>query len=446
MGIPLIQGHLIIFCAVKYPDFDDAVHLCLQIVKKNSKKNGRSIAFSGKSDMKSAFRNLPLSKLDFMLTVMKAVNPEDGRTYYFVDKCLPFGASISCALFQDFSDCVAFIFKKKTGKNTVNYLDDYYFVAMLKKLCDGQIQAFLDICAFINFPVSLEKTVWGSPVIIFLGFLIDAENQVISIPVEKINRALDLIVSFLTRKSKKCTLHELQKLCGFLNHLCKCVVPGRAFIRRFYAFTAGKLLPHHHININREIIDDLKVWSSFLSKPAVYSRPFVDFSRVSTTKEPFWYTDASKNSRLGFGGIFNNNWFCHRWNDEDDGDFIKDENPCIEFLELYAVTVSVYLWIHKVSNSAICLFCDNNSVVKMIRKKSSSCKKCMILIRKITLLSLQCNVKISAKHVSTKNNSISDTLSRFQMHRFRRELRCHKLQVNLQQDQLPVDIWPVRKV
>ena len=92
-------------CLVKYPDFADAIHLCLKLTNGKSNK----IVFSGKSDMKSAFRNLPMSKLDYMLLIMKATNPLDGKTYYFVDKCLPFGASISCSVFQDFSNAVAHI-------------------------------------------------------------------------------------------------------------------------------------------------------------------------------------------------------------------------------------------------------------------------------------------------------------------------------------------------
>ena len=275
-------------CAVKYPDFNDAVQMCMKEVDRNGKKNGKFVAFSGKSDMKSTFRNLPLLPLDFMLTIMKAIHPQNGQTYYFVDKCLPFGASISCALFQDFSDCMAFIFKRKTKKNMVNYLDDYYFVAMLKTMCDNQIQEFLQICSLINFPVSLEKTVWGSTVIVFLGFLIDGEKMVISIPMEKVARAIELICHILTKKSKKCTLHELQKLCGFLNHLCKCVVPGRAFTRCLYAYTARALLPHHHINITREMRYDLQTWLTFLKSPTIYSRPFADFSQISEAEDLFW--------------------------------------------------------------------------------------------------------------------------------------------------------------
>ena len=115
-------------CKVKYPDFTEAIALYLEVGAKTA------VVYSGKSDMKSAFRNLPISKLDFMLLIMKCENPEDRRTYYFVDKCLPFGTSISCTLFQQFSDAIAFIFKSRTGKSAVNYLDDYYFVSIKEAL------------------------------------------------------------------------------------------------------------------------------------------------------------------------------------------------------------------------------------------------------------------------------------------------------------------------
>ena len=56
----------------------------------------------GKSDMSSAFRHVPMSKKDWPLLLMKTTNPKDGKTYFFVDKCMPFGSSISCAIFQRF--------------------------------------------------------------------------------------------------------------------------------------------------------------------------------------------------------------------------------------------------------------------------------------------------------------------------------------------------------
>ena len=97
-------------CCVKYPDFNDAIQICLREGK------GCKIA---KSDMKSAFRNLGIRKRDWKFLVMKATNPLDGQTYYFVDKCLPFGASISCSHFQRFSDAIKDIVQYKTNKSLV---------------------------------------------------------------------------------------------------------------------------------------------------------------------------------------------------------------------------------------------------------------------------------------------------------------------------------------
>ena len=54
-----------------------------------------------KSDMNSAFRNMGIMLKHWKYLVMKAVSPLDGKTYYFVDKCLPFGASISCSNFKE---------------------------------------------------------------------------------------------------------------------------------------------------------------------------------------------------------------------------------------------------------------------------------------------------------------------------------------------------------
>ena len=97
------------------------------------------------------------------------------------------------------------------------------------------MKEFLKVCQMIRFPVSLEKTFWATNYLTFLGLLIDTLNQCVCIPTEKILKAKDLIGQVLGKKSKKMTLKQLQRICGFLNFLCRCVVPGRAFTRRLYA-------------------------------------------------------------------------------------------------------------------------------------------------------------------------------------------------------------------
>ena len=99
---------------------------------------------------------------------------------------------------------------------------------MRKWLCDWQVDQFLQICAEIRFPVSLEKMYWGTSMLVFLGFLINTVNQVVCIPTDKIQKALEIIELFL--KSQKVTVHQVQHLCGTLNFLCRCVVPARALL------------------------------------------------------------------------------------------------------------------------------------------------------------------------------------------------------------------------
>ena len=167
---------------------------------------------------------------------MKAQNPKNGKWYYFIDKCMPFGASISCSHFQRFSNAIAHIVKFYTKRDNINYLDNFFFVHLLKALCNKQIGKFIDICQQINFPVSMEKTFWGTTCLSFLGLLIDTVNQLICVPIEKVQKGEKLIYDILKKKSKKIRLHQLQQLTGFLNFLGKAVMPGRAFTRRLLLY------------------------------------------------------------------------------------------------------------------------------------------------------------------------------------------------------------------
>ena len=105
-------------CMVKYLDFTDSVRMCI---------SEGVLSMTGKSDMSLAFCHLRMRIQDFCWLVMKAKNPVPKVWQYFVNKCLPFGSSISCAHFQKFSDSIAFLVKVKSHrkKKPLNYLDDF---------------------------------------------------------------------------------------------------------------------------------------------------------------------------------------------------------------------------------------------------------------------------------------------------------------------------------
>ena len=118
---------------------------------------------------------------------MQATNPENGKTMFFCDKCLPFGSSISCSHFQCFLNALKHILEYILGQKDVivNYLDDFLFIGVSVKDCNKMVRSFIKLCKQLGVPIAEEKTEWGSMKMISLGILIDGENQVLSIPEDK---------------------------------------------------------------------------------------------------------------------------------------------------------------------------------------------------------------------------------------------------------------------
>ena len=215
-------------CSVKYNDLDMPVKYCLLLSERAEIINGHKIVYLEKTDLSNAFRVLCLNRRSFKWLVFKAEDPRDGKFKFFVDKCLPFVASISCSHYQRFSNALKHILQARTGCETItNYLDDFLFVAILKMLCDQLIQAFIDLCNEIGVPIAVEKTVWGDTQIIFLGILLDGEKLCLAIPLEKQQKELCLLNDILDHK--KATIKQLQVLTGYLNFLTKAIFAGRTF-------------------------------------------------------------------------------------------------------------------------------------------------------------------------------------------------------------------------
>ena len=142
-------------CQVHYASFDKAVSIAV------SAGHG---AWLAKSDIKSAFRLLPVSPEDYELLGFSF----DGSFYY--DRCLPMGCSISCALFEKFSTLLEFRVKFVTKSSSVtHYLDDFLFVGSSRSSCSTLLNTFTTICEELGVPLAHEKTEGPSQTITFLG-------------------------------------------------------------------------------------------------------------------------------------------------------------------------------------------------------------------------------------------------------------------------------------
>ena len=241
----------------------------------------------------------------------------------------------------------------------------------------------------------------------------------------------------LGKQNHKLTLFELQQLTGYLNFICRCIVPGRAFTRRLYAIGAGTKKQNHHVRLNLEVRRDLAMWKLFMEHPSVFSRPFVQFDKTWLAIEINMYTDAS--GSIGAGGFNERQWFTLKW----DPAFLSKYKPSISYLELYAVTIAITKWVHRYANKKIALFCDNMGAVHMINSQSSNCRACMVLIRMIVVHGLIHNVQITAKYVSTKANTISDWLSRGKIAQFKKVFG-HMFDPT--PEKIPNCLWPMDKL
>ena len=107
---------------VKYRDLNHAVKCCLDVLNQQEPgKNGKKTMRFSKSDLTSAFRILLMKISHPCWLVLMAEDLLTGKKQFFVDKCLPFGASISCAQFQKFSDALQFINRIQTTSHTKNH-------------------------------------------------------------------------------------------------------------------------------------------------------------------------------------------------------------------------------------------------------------------------------------------------------------------------------------
>ena len=184
---------------------------------------------------------------------------------------------------------------------------------------------------------------------------------------------------------------------------------------------------------------DLEMWKTFITSPLVYSRPFLDFDTYVDAEEIGWYTDAAKAVNLGCGGVCGAEWFQIIWPKT----LIPDLNLSIAYLELYAVAVSILHWAKAYPNRRLVLNCDNMSVIYMINKSTSHCKRCMGLIRIVVLECLRQNVKLVATHVPTKRNTRADLLSSNKKREFLELTGDTYKGENLG---IPDCLWPVERI
>ena len=177
-----------------------------------------------KADIQAAFRICPIHPQSQFLLGFHS------KDKYYVDRCLPKGASISCQLFERVSSALQSIMQQKFAARHISHiLDDFIMIGPAKfTSCQEDLDNSHLLARQINLPLKHTKT--PTTCIEVHGLEVDIIALELRLSSEKLNKAHKLLNQASRRR--KLTLRSLQSLIGFLNVACKAVVPGRPFLRR----------------------------------------------------------------------------------------------------------------------------------------------------------------------------------------------------------------------
>ena len=125
--------------------------------------------FLAKTDVKNAFRIIPIRPMDYCLLCMR------WKDFYHYDQCMPKGCLSSCKSFETLSTAMEWIAQNKLRINhIIHLLDDFFIIAKYESLCADRLHLFLELCSYLGIPIAPEKTCGPATTLSFAGIELDS--------------------------------------------------------------------------------------------------------------------------------------------------------------------------------------------------------------------------------------------------------------------------------
>ena len=211
-------------------------------------------------DIESAYRLIPVHPDDRPLLAVQW----DGQLY--VDPMLPFGLRSAPKIFNAVADALEWQLNQAGIPLIRHYLDDFIIIGPPGSPQCAQSPAILDReCHALGVPIAAHKQDVPTKCLIYLGIEINTANGILRLPDDKLDRLRKLLREWGSRRA--CTRKELESLVGSLNHACKVVRSGRAFLRRMLDLLHSVKRPPNSpvpIRLNAAFRADLAWWREFL--------------------------------------------------------------------------------------------------------------------------------------------------------------------------------------
>ena len=390
----LIPPELFSLC---YATTDDAIKLI--------QKAGRG-AWLAKADITDAFKVMPLHPSQWHLFGVQ------WREKIYFSVRLTFGCRSSPKIFDTLSEALCWILLNNCKLPFVlHLLDDFLLIDYPNSIPDQCISALKHTFKTLGVPLSEEKTSGPCKTIEFLGITLDTVLMQASLPLEKLNRIREVMKN--AQEAVAFSKRELLSLLGHLNFAMRVIPQGRSFISRLLDLSKSVEKLNDMVTLDEGCRSELQFWSLLCKKWNGIS--FFYNEQLETSMAMELYTDAAPS--VGFGGYFNNQWFADAWPKELLS--LPANASSIALMEMYPIVVSCLLWGKDWSRKRIIFFCDNEATVNIINKGRSSVPFINRFVRRLTWLSVLGNFIIRAAHIPGVDNTIADSLSRFEFQKFR---------------------------
>ena len=342
----------------------------------------------GKIDLTAAYLHCPINSLFQGYLAF----PWQGKFFTFT--ALPFGLCVAPAVFQGLINHPLGLCRAQ-GFQCLGYLDDLLVIAQSKEQCQKGLRCLQSHLGRLGFLINHEKfQLFPSQQLEWLGALIDAKDQNLSLPQAKVSKIVGMASSFLA--SRRTDRPDWESFLGQLAFASQ--IGPELTLRKKLLGPILSLLPSREgsIPLPSETLQALEWWAT----PGNLSQWFPFHSPAPSV---LLWTNACE---AGWGGHDQHgNWVAGCWD-------LHESSLHMNILELKAVFHSLHSSLTQ-EGSSVRVFSDNSTTVQCLLKHGSS--RSLAITREVQAIFHLCEEKNLAIHphkIPGKLNVLADALSR----------------------------------
>ena len=363
-----------------------------------------------KSDVSAAYRRLPLHPL----WQVKQIVTVDNECH--VDRCTSFGGRGSCHDYTAFMGLVLWIaIFVRFITDLFGYIDDNFgfdedgcvmWYEPYHCYYPSKQAKLLKLWDDIGLPHDKSKQEYG-PILRIIGFMVDPKLMRVSMDEEDRTRLLHHVQEFCTTApgGTRRTLREFQQLAGWINWSFNVFPLLKPALSNVYSKIGGKSESHAKIFVSKAVVRDLDWFASHVrSSNGVYL--FEDIDWDVECADVIAYSDASLSGLGFFFERLQQGFQCS----------IPQNAPkdTIFYFEALAVVSAIDAATRLSSPpTRLLIFSDNTNTVDIFNSLRSLPSYNDLLKYTVSLL-LKHSISLRVMHVPGVDNSIADSLSRFE--------------------------------